>query len=166
MDVHSRGRMALAVTSVQVAQGAHGVEGRVVDHTRPYQFVLLQGQSIAGQVALETQCTVEQVAAAERGCGGRHRGCCWSFQACLPRLRPGQSGLAARVVGHRHEGDHAGDRRVQMQRMLGIPFRHGSLQEVGDWQGLGLWGARHDSLDGESQGFGCAHHVAPSWSSR
>lgn len=71
MDVDAGRRVARAVTSVQVAQGAHGVEGGMVDHPRPYQLVLLQRQRVAGQVTLETQRAVEQVAAAERG----RRGC-------------------------------------------------------------------------------------------
>lgn len=165
MDVHAGGRVAWAVTSIQVAQGSHGVEGRMVDHTRPYQLVLLQRQRVAGQVALETERAVEQVAAAERGRGGRRRRGRRGLQTRLPRLRASHSCLGARVVRHRHERDHARDRRVKMQGVLGVPLGHGSLQEVGDGQGLGLGGARHDSFDGESQGFGGAHHVAPGRSS-
>jgi len=71
VDVDTGGRVTGAVASVEIAQGSHGVEGGVIDHSGSYQFVLLQRQGVAGEISFQAQGTVQEIAAAE---GGRGRG--------------------------------------------------------------------------------------------
>lgn len=79
----------------------------------------------------------------------------------LPGFRSSHRRFGQGVVRHRDKGDHAGDGGVEVERVLGVAFGHGAVEELRDGDGAGLWRPRHDALNGEGEGLGRADHVAP-----
>lgn len=59
MDVYTGSRVAGGIASVEVAQSCpHGMEGRVIDHSRSDQFVLGKGEGISGKIPFKSHSTI------------------------------------------------------------------------------------------------------------